>query len=329
MTTLTRIQRNTAGTLRHTFVVDEDPTDSSTTVTYAVVDATGAAVVDGDAVLDEAGTGTYSFVLPAQAALAALTVTWTGTVAGSATVQTTGAEIVGGTFFTLAQGRNSDAALADVEDYTLDDLAAARLEVEYECEHICDRAFVPRYDRVVLDGSGGRELLLKLSMPDRSAAEVRTIRSVSMADSPDGTFTAFTAGELADLAVTADGTLVRTGGDAFTEGRRNVVVELEYGLDRPPPDLVRQALVRFRTALNTHRSGVPDRASSFTMAEGGTFRLDMPGPFKTGVPTVDAAYARYSRRSTGTGATGRAVPASRTLTYTPQAGSMFHGWRRR
>ena len=257
MTTLTRIQKNTAGTLRHTFTLDEDPTDSPTAVTYAVVDAVGAAVASGTATLDAVASGTYSFVLPAQTALAALTVTWTGTIGGSATTQTTGAEIVGGHFFSLAQGRASDAALADPSDYTLAELTDARLETEWECEHICDLAMVPRYDRVVLDGSGTGELLLKHSQRDRSVAEVRTVRSVRMADSPDGTFTVF------------------------------------------------------------------------TVAEGGVFRLDMPGPFKTGVPTVDAAYARYSRRSTGTGATGRAVPASRTLTYTPQAGSMFHGWRRR
>jgi hypothetical protein len=150
-----------------------------------------------------------------------------------------------------------------------------------------------------------------------------------MADSTDRTFTAFTVGQLADLAATADGRLVRTGGDIFTEGRRNVIVELEYGLDRPPADLVREAKIRLRTVLNSNKSGVPDRASSFTMAEGGTFRLDMPGPFKTGIPTVDAAYGRYSRRSTGSGPTGRAVPASRTLSYTPQRGSLFHGWGRR
>lgn len=324
MAALTRIAKSTAGTLSHTFEVDEAPADSSTTVTYAVVDAAGVAVASGNATFAGAGTGTYSFVLPAQAALKACTVTWSATIASSATTATTYAEIVGGFFFTLAQARASDASLADNGDYTTADLVAARLEVEVECETICDRAFVPRYDRVVLDGSGTGEVLLRHSDPDRSVAEVRTVRSVSMADSPDGTFTAFTAAQVADLAVTADGTLVRTGGDAFTEGRSNVVVELEYGLDRPPPDLIRQALVRFRTVLNTHKSGVPDRASSFTVAEGGTFRLDMPGAFKTGIPTVDAAYGRYSRRPTGTGPTGRAVPASRTLTYSPQSGSLFH-----
>lgn len=328
MTTLTRLAKNTAGTLSTTFYVDETPTDSSTTVTYAVVDAAGTAVTSGNA--SSAATGVYTFTLAAQSSLKALTVTWSATIAGSATTATTYAEVVGGFFFTLAQGRASDASLADTSVYPTADLTAARLEVETECENICDLAFVPRYARVVLDGAGTDELLLQ--HPDRtyrSVAEVRSIRSVSMADSVDGTFTAFTAGEVADLAVNADGTITRSGGDSFTEGRRNVIVEYEYGLDRPPPDLVKASLIRLRTVLNSNKSGITDRTTSFTVLEGGTYRLDMPGPFKTGLPYVDAAYGRYSRRSTGTGANARQVPASRTLTYTPQAGSLFHGWRRR
>ncbi|BCJ45319.1 hypothetical protein GCM10010168_85880 [Actinoplanes ianthinogenes] len=327
MPALTRIARNTAGTLSTTFLLDEIPTASSTSVTYAVVDAAGASVATGTATPGD--TGEYSFVLPAQAALKTLTVTWSGTVGGSAATITTGAEIVGGFFFTLAEGRGSDGSLADTGRYPTEDLIAARLEVESECETICDRSFVPRYDRVILDGTGTGQVLLRHSDPARSVADVRAIRSVRMADSVDGTFVAFTAAELADLAVTGDGTLIRTGGGYFVEGRANVVVELEYGLDRPPADLVRAALTRFRTTLNINKSGVPDRASSFTITDGGTFRLDMPGAFKTGIPTVDAAYSRYSRRSTGTGATGRAVPASRTLSYSPQNASVFHAWGRR
>lgn len=327
MTTLTRIAKNAAGTLSTTFLVDETATDSSTTVTYAVVDAAGASVASGNAT--HGTTGVYSFTLAAQSALKALTITWSATIGGSATTQVTYAEIVGGFFFTLAEGRASDSSLSDDTTYPTADLTDARLEVETECENICDLAFCPRYDRVVLDGTGTSELLLKHSAPYRSVAEVRTVRSVSMADSVDGTFTAFSAADLADLAVTSDGKVVRTGGDAFTEGRRNVIVEFEYGLDLPPRDLVKAAKTRLRTVLNTNKSGIPDRTTSFTVNEGGTFRLDMPGPFKTGIPYVDAAYSRYSRRSTGTGSTGRAVPASRTLTYTPQSGSMFHGWGRR
>lgn len=327
-TALTRIAKSAAGTLAAIFLLDETPTDSTTTVTYAVADATGASVTSGNAT--HAATGLYTFVLPAQSALAALTVTWSATIGGSATTQTTYAEIVGGFFFTLAEGRASDDTLADTAKYPIADLVAARLVVEARCEMICDRAFVPRYDRVVLDGTGTDQLLLSLSAPDRSISDVRTIRSVKMANAPDSTFVAFTAGQLAALDTSADGVLIRTSGDIFTEGRANVIVEFEYGLDRPPADLVDPAaLTHFRTQLNSNKSGISDRTTSFTMNDGGTFRLDMPGAFKTGLPYVDAAYASYSRRSTGSGATGRAVPASRTLTYTPQRGSMFHGWGRR
>lgn len=326
-TALTRIAKNSAGTLATAFLLDETPTDSTTTVTYTVTDAAGASVTTGNAT--HGTTGVYSFVLPAQTALKKLTVVWSATIGGSATTTTTYAEIVGGFFFSLAEARNSDESLDDADRYPLADLVAGRLEVEVECEMICDLGFVPRYARVVIDGTGTSELLLTHPDQGRSVAAVRTIRSVSMSDSPDGTFTSFTAAQLADLAPTADGKLVRTGGDIFTEGRANVVVEYEYGLDRPPADLVRESKIRLRTVLNSNKSAILDRASSFTVTEGATYRLDMPGAFKTGIPTVDAAYGRYSRRSTGTGATARQVPASRTLTYRPQLGSLFHGWGRR
>jgi hypothetical protein len=76
--------------------------------------------------------------------------------------------------------------------------------------------------------------------------------------------------------------------------------------------------------LNLNKSAIPDRASSYTV-DGGIYRLDMPGAFKTGLPEVDAVYARYSRRSTGTGPTGRQIPASRPLNYDPQRWSLYHG----
>ncbi len=78
-----------------------------------------------------------------------------------------------------------------------------------------------------------------------------------------------------------------------------------------------------------NKTGIPTTASSFTVADGGTYRLDLPGAWKTGLPQVDAVYARYSRRSgAGTGTTGRQVPASRQLNYDPQFSSLFHGGRR-
>lgn len=324
-----RVQRTASAVLEHVFEVGEEPTDASGDVSVSVTDAAGDLVVAGDATSAGPGSGRYTFPLPGQADLGRLTAAWSGQVAGAAVVQTSIVEIVGGFFFSLAQARASDRQLADADRYPTAALERARLEVETECEAICDRAFVPRYARVVLDGTGETELVLRHPDPDRTMAHVRRIRKVSMAPRADQPFTDFTPAELAALEVAGDGTLRRLDGARFTRGFSNVVVELEYGLDAPPPDLVRAALVALRSRLHIPNSPIPDRASSFTSAEGGTYRLDMPGAFKVGIPMVDAAYARYSRRSgAGTGATGRVVAASRSMDYDPQYTSLFHGGRR-
>lgn len=325
----TRIPRGAAATISHTFCAlgTETPTDPTGTPTVAIVDAGGSTVTSGNATPAGSSTGRVTYALPAQAALAQLTATWTATVAGSVLVEADQVEICGGYLFSLTEARASDASLSSTTTYPTADLIAKRQEVEEEFEDICDRAFVPRYRRAVLDGSGTSELLLTdadWAAAQRSAGDVRTIRSVRMADRIDGTFTAFTAGELAAIAV-ADGTLRRVDGTVWTEGLGNVVVEYEYGLASPPSGLKRAALLRLRSRLNLSKSGIPDRATSFTSADGGTYRIEQAGPWKTGLPEVDAALARYTRRS-GTGAFGgRQIPASRTLDYTPQVHSLFHG----
>ncbi len=327
---LTRIAKNRSGTLAHVFEVDETATDPTGTPTYSVVDANGDTVASGNATAAGGNSGRISVVLPAQAELMRGIVTWTAVIAGSSVTEQDEWEIVGGFYFSLKQGRDSDSSLADTDDYPTADLIAKRTEVEMECEACCDRAFVPRYDRVVLDGTGTSQLILKHSDPTRSVADVRTIRRIAVAPDMDEAFVDFTAGELAQVSVSADGVLTRTSGDWFTAGWSNVIVELEYGLNAPFADLVTASLTRFRTRLNLNRNGIPDRASSYTPdAGGGVYRLDMPGPFKTGIPDVDAVYGRYSRRSTGTGPNARTVPASRSLTYDPQRYSMFHGRRGR
>lgn len=312
--------KTASATLERVFYVGEAPTDSSTTVTVTVVDATGAAVTSGNAT--SAGSGKYTFTLPAQGQLALLTVTWNATIAGIPVAMADLVEVCGGFFFTLAEGRASDAALADTSKYPIADLIVARQEVEEECEWICDRAFVPRYRRVVLDGSGSSELTL----PD---ADVTTIRSVSVAPRAGETFVAFTTTELAALVVRPDSTLKRVDSNIFTEGLANVIVEYEYGLVAPPADLVRGAKTRFRSRLNLNKSGVPDRATSFTATDGGTYRLSLPDAFRTGIPDVDAAYSRYSRRvqaaAQAAQGSGSRFPASRTLNYDPQRNALFHG----
>lgn len=314
-----RVLRTAAATLDHTFYVGETGTVSSTTVAVAITDANGTAVTSGNAT--SAGAGRYTFPLPPQAALALLTVAWSATIAGAAVVETDEVEIVGGRFFTLPEARSSDSSLKDVGKYPTAELERVRLEVEQECEEICDRSFFPRYKRVVLDGTGTSELML-------SGSDIRLIRSVTMAPRVGQTFIAFSVSELAALAVTPDRVLKRTDSRIFTAGRSNVVVEFEYGLDRIPKDLQRATFTRLRDRLNMSKTGVPDRALSYTTPDGTSYRLDQPGAYKTGIPDVDALYGRYSLRSTSSDTDGRQVPASRTLDYDPQRYSLFHGGRR-
>lgn len=324
---LTRIARTAPATLTHTFVVGETPTDATGTVTVTITDATGTAIVTA-AATTHGTTGVYTYALAGQAKLSLLTVAWTGTFSGSAVTETDTVEICGGFFFNLLDARNSDTSLADTGTYPDADLLVARQEVEDECERICDRAFVPRYRYAVLDGTGTTDVMLtdwEWAQMGRSMADVRTIRSASVAPQVGQTFVPLTTAQLAGLVVTSDGMLRRVDGTIWTEGVQNLIVELEYGWDYPPSDLVRAAKTRLRDRLNINKSGIPDRASSFTTVDGGTYRLDLPGAWKTGIPAVDAIYGGYSRRSgAGTGVPGRGVPASRTLTYTPQVNSIFH-----
>jgi len=327
--TTKRVAKSASDTLSHTFYVGEQPTDPGTP-TYLITDATGATVASGSATSAGAGTGTVTAPLAAQSALKTLTVAWAGTIGGATVTETDTVEICGGFLFGLVEGRASDSSLADTNKYTTQDLIDARQATEEECEWITANAWTLRYRRVVLDGTGTSDLAL----PDGGDIEqsgivlrgVRTIRSASVAPRIGQTFVALTAGQLAALAVTTDGLLRRTDGDVWPEGLQNVLLEYEYGNDASPADLKRAMTLRFRSRLNISKTNIPDRATSFSSVDGGTYRLSLPDAYRTGLPDVDGPYARYSRRARGgTGQTGnQSVPASRTLTYTPQRNSIFH-----
>lgn len=327
-----RVQRTAATTLRHVFYAPgtEDLADPSGTPTYAITAADGTPVTSGDADVTGGGSGELTAALAGQATLGLLTVAWTATVAGASTVEYDTVEVVGGFLFTIPEGRASDESLADTDRYTYADLDWARAATEVELEHICDRAFVTRYAYVTLDGTGTSQLVLQHPDEDRSVRDLQAVRTVAMATEVDETFTPFTAGELADIAASRDGTLRRASWDVFTGGWQNIQVGYEYGRQAPiPTDLKNQAMTRFRYWANVRRSGIPDRATSYTTVDGTSYRIALPGAYATGIPDVDAIYSRYSRRfRTGTQAMGGgAVAAGRTYTYDPQRYSLFHGKR--
>lgn len=261
---LTRVLRTAPVTLSHTFRVDETPT-SAGAVTVAVKRLDGTAVASGAAT--PGGTGQYTYDLVGQAQLDTLTVDWSGSLGTERDL----VEVVGGYLFDLVEARNQPPPL-DATKYPTATLRAKRVEVEVECERICGVAFVPRYERVVLDGSGQGSLLLP-------RIEIRAVRSV-------------TIGGALTTAVDFDpaGVLYLAGGASWPAGRRNVLVEYEHGYDAPPEDLKMAAMLRLRSRLTMTSSGVPDRAITWTAAEGGTYRIALPSKAKTGVPDVDAAY---------------------------------------
>jgi hypothetical protein len=316
---LIRVARTAAAVLEHRFQVGETAVevDPSTSVTVALVDANGVPVTSGAATAEG---NAYSFPLPPQAQLTELTATWTGTIDGNAVVEVDQVEIVGAHYWSIAEARASDATLANAQKYPAADLLATRVEVEQECERICGRAFVPRYRRAVLDGTGTTELLL----PD---PDVRRIRAVRLAPRVDRPFVALTEAQLAALVERGDRVLRRVDGSVWTEGYANVVVEYEHGMNAPPTDLLRATKQRLRHRLNMQMSAIPDRAVSYSTEGGATYRLSTPDAYSTGIPDIDAVYSGWSLRPSSDG-NGQSGPASRSLNFDPQRHSLFHGGER-
>jgi hypothetical protein len=201
-------------------------------------------------------------------------------------------EVVGGFYFGLAEARASDAVLTDPVKYTTAALAAARIQVEQEIDEICYRAFVPRFRRVVLDGTGTDTI----STPD---PDLRTLRAASIAYLTGGDLQVLTGSYLTRVVPVADGLLVRQYGLPWPFGTGNAVVEYEYGLDAPAEELRQAAMRRLRTVLTAKNSGIPDRAASYTTQEGSTYRLTLPGRRSTGIPDIDAVYMRYAAPNIG------------------------------
>ena len=280
--TLLRRQVNVMTPIRKTFVVDETPTAPTGTLTATVKRLDGTSIAGSPFTYTVTGTE-CSFTPPGIAQVDTLVVEWSGTLAGSTGVIGQDVlEIVGGFYFGLAEARSKlNLSLT----YSTDDLAEKRVAVEVECENIRRQAQVPRFMRRLLDGSGTDELVV----PDM---ELRTLRAASVADQAGGTFVALSAGELAAVAAEPSGVLIRDDGSTWPRGHRNVIVEYEHGLDYPDPTIKDAAILRLRSMLATTKSNIPERAMSFTVAEGGTYRIATPTAKSTGIPDVDAAYQR-------------------------------------
>lgn len=285
---LFRVLVTTKITVAHVFAVDGVATDAAGAVTGTVRRLDATAVAGSPFTANHGDTGSYSIDLPASALLDTWTLDWSGTVAGSVVTIRDYVEHVGGFLFDIGAARAVHGSTANpwnTAKYSDAFLVGKRLAVEQEAEAIAHAAFVPRFARFALDGSGTSEIVT----PDMN---LRAVRSVKVAAGYGQPYVDLAAAELAAVAPLESGVLARDDGSSWPAGRRNVIVEYEYGHDYPPPEVTDQSIMRLRYMVSSNRTSIPDRAISYTILEGGVYRMAQAGKRSTGSPDIDAAYLR-------------------------------------
>lgn len=282
MSSLTRVLKGVAATVSHTWWVGEDATAATVSVTATVKRLDGTAIAGSPFTGTLAATST--FTLPAQASLDAFTVDWAGTVSGAARTERDYIEVCGGYLFELADARAAPPPL-DATKYPTATLEALRVEVEQEAERITRMALVPRFTRVAVAGSGNTRLMVP-------HGNLRVLRAVAV----DGV--TWPADQLAQVGLSDSGILYLRSGwwpQPYPVGRRNIILEYEHGLDMPGYDIRKAGIIRLRTRAGLTDTTVPYRATSFTVPDGGIYRISTATKERTGIPEVDAAYLGYQQ----------------------------------
>lgn len=200
-----------------------------------------------------------------------LTVTWAATVAGQTVSRSQIVEVVGGHYI-------STDVLADLDglgSVPVEQIESARDWFENLVEHHCGVAFVPRYQRDLLDGNGGGTLLLSKLRP-REVLSV-TINGTTQ-DADD--FTLYDHG-----AISWSSTFT-----CPTSTGRNVAIAYEHGYDCPPDDLHDIALEVIRYRVLQRLSDRPSNFISETTINGTQLRYSTPDPSRgrpTGIMALD------------------------------------------
>lgn len=275
MPELERILQNTPGTLSQQWFEAGDPVDPGT-VTVEITRADGTVLVAAGTGTTGAGTNprTFSLTTTHTALLDRLTVTWTSTAKGALTSVL---EVVGGFLFSIAQAR-AIQPLNSTSSYPTETIVAMRTTVEEAIEQACGVAFVPRYTRENLTGSGGYQLLLR--------PYTTRVRSVTVAG------TAWAQPDLDALTYDTVGAVE----SVYRWPSSRVTVGYEHGYQSVPAEINRAALILAKTWLVGARSPIDDRASTFAAENGVSYSLVVPGRGGStfGVPEVDAVVGRYS-----------------------------------
>lgn len=249
----------------------QDLTGSPTVV--AVRDSTGATVTT--AAVAHGATGVYTADIASDQLVLTdwITLTWSGTVGGKATSETSILEVVGRQLFSIADARKVD--LADVVKYPDADIEVARAAAQDAIEEECGVAFAPRYRRQTIDGYG--ETRIGLDRP--------LLRSVRGLVSDGATI------DVSTLNVSAHG-LVQLAAGCWPDKLGSIKLAYEHGYTVPPGRIARAALKLARSWL----IATPDMDRSVTVTNDyGTYTLYTPGlrGLVFDIPEVQAAVNQY------------------------------------
>lgn len=287
-----RVLRTAKTVLSRAFYLDEVATPATGTVSVSITREDGTTVQSGAATGPDANN-VYSFLFNGSDTLDRLNVAWSATVGGDAVILDQDViEVAGGFYFSLGQARSIDTVFTNTIRYPTQDVIEVRIETEDECEAICEQAFVPRFEREVLDGHPHQRHLV-LKWPN-----LRKVRALSV----NGV--AWTPTQLAAVGADRLGCIRPDsswswfwgiGSGFWPYGVGNIVVEYEHGLDRPPTDIVRGARQRWKALMfeRKSRSALPAQAERTQTTEQGVVSLATPTQWTTGIPSTDAAYARH------------------------------------
>lgn len=275
-----RVLRTAKATLSRTFYLDEAVTPATGTVSVSVTRLDGAIVQVASATGPDANSA-YSFTFQGSDVLDELLLTWSATIGGDAVVLDSDViEVAGAFYFGLAEIRASEAAFQNTTKYPTALMMDARTATEDECELITGQAWVPRFCRETLSGDASGRLRASHTM-------IRAIRAITVNGS---VWSGFSTLGFSDTG------MIYTDSYSFAPSRmpgsRNVTVEYEHGHDRPRPDVLRGAKIRFKSIALSGKSALPDRAERLVTVDAGTVFLASPAVDKVGIPEVDAAYAR-------------------------------------
>lgn len=279
-----QVLRNSDERLQVVFYVDGVPTDpdaDAVTVTITRDDGTALASAASAIRLDQ---GVYAYPLSPQANLDHLTAVWTGMFSAITQSVTTYVDIVGGYYVSLAELR-AMKNLDDATKFTAEDLIAARQWFETSFERYTGRAFVPRYKRIVMWGSGGAVMQL----PDEYLRSLRTVKfaSVDLSSAAIANISVEASGRIQHfwpLGINGPDDSFGVYGSTFPANARITFV-YEYGMDACPDDVREAAKTAIRMRLLDDETG---RREYALVTDVGVVRYSRPGedrPF--GIEEVD------------------------------------------